>query len=102
MAKNIDDVFKEVAKISKDIHQIETSHKKEISGIQNTLKGLTRKIDEILAKIQEMEVIMDAAEFLEEHLDAADNDDEEWSPYNEEYEPEEYEDYGYDVDEDEN
>lgn len=101
MAKSIDDVLKEIAKISKDIHQMETSHKKDISNIQTALKGLTRKVDEILAKIQEMEVIMDAAEFLEEHLDAADNEDDEWSPYNDDYEPEDYEDYGYDVEEDE-
>lgn len=101
MAKSIDDLFKEVAKISKDVHQIETTHKKDLDNIQKAIKGLTRKVDDILAKIQEMEVIMDAAEFLEEHLDAADNDDGEWSPYNEEYEPEDYEDYGYDIEEDE-
>jgi t-SNARE complex subunit (syntaxin) len=99
MAKSTDDVFKEITKINKDIHQIDIKHQKDLENVLKSLKNLTKKVDDILSKIQELEVIMDAAEFLEEHLDAAD-EDEGWNPYNNEYEPEEFEDYGYDSEED--
>ena len=98
MSKSNDDIYKEIIKLSKDITQID-SKLKDIIYIKKQLKSLDKKVQDILNKVQEFEVIMDAAEFLEEHLEDSEEDtyNTEWSPYNDEdYESEEYESYDED------
>lgn len=99
MDKNINDLFKEIAKINKEIKQLD-SHK-DILEIKKTLKNMDRQINEIMLKVQEFEIIMDAAELLEEHMeDEAEKYNTEWNPYEEEgYEPEDYEQYDDEDDE---
>jgi DNA anti-recombination protein RmuC len=103
MSRDIEHIAKEILKANKEIHDIDGKFSKDMSDIKKTLKGLEKKIDLVLNKIQEFEVIMDAAELLESQLDEQDEDEdkynEEWNPYNEDYDSEDYE--GYNDDEDE-
>lgn len=95
MSKNIDDVYKEVIKINKDIQALDKKVSNDIAQIKKFLKGFDKKLSLVLEKIQEFEIIMDAAEMLEEHMeDEEDKYNTEWSPYNDDdYESEDYEDY---------
>lgn len=117
MAKSIDDLSKEVQKLTKDVATIQGQTKdiqkiskdissvqnqtKELSEIKRVLKSLDMKLQAVMNKIQEFEVIMDAAELIEDHMnDHDDEDNEDWNPYGEDYEPEDYENYGYEDEED--
>jgi hypothetical protein len=85
---------KELDQLSKEIKTLENKQSKEFSDIKKLLKKMDQKLGQILDKIQEFEIIMDAAEMLEEHMEEKDQYNTEWSPYDEEdYEAEEYENY---------
>jgi uncharacterized coiled-coil DUF342 family protein len=93
MAKSVDDVYKEILKLSKDINQLD-GKLKDLIEIKKNIKNLDHKIQDVSKRIQEFEIIMDAAELIEEQLGDTDEDDDfPWSPYSDEYESEEYEDY---------
>lgn len=95
MSKNIDDVYKEVAKINKDIQALDKQVSDDIAQIKKFLKGFDKKLSLVLEKIQEFEVIMDAAEIIEEHMEEEEEKyNTEWNPYeDEDYVAEDYESY---------
>ena len=77
---------------------------KENKELKKIIRNIERKINLVLDKIQEFEVVLDAAELLEEQVEKQ-NESEyntEWSPYeDEDFESEDYEDYDeYDDDDD--
>jgi len=102
MSKDIGDIIKEVQKntqelykTNKEIHSIDAKLSKDINDIKKILKSLEKKMDIVVEKIQEFEIIMDAAEILEEHMD--DEEDKyktDWNPYeDEDFDSEDYESY---------
>lgn len=101
MSKDINDVIKEVqkanqelAKTHKEVHNIDYKLSKDIAEIKKLLKSLDRKMNIMAEKIQQFEIVMDAAELLEDHMDEENEKyNTEWSPYDDDNEPEEYEDY---------
>lgn len=89
MSKNIDDIYKELVKNIKDVSSLDSKVSKEMADLKKLLKSLDKKISLILEKVQEFEIIMDAAEILEEHMEEEeDKYNTEWNPYedNEDYE----------------
>jgi DNA anti-recombination protein RmuC len=92
MSKDIGDIIKEVQKntqelykTNKEVHSIDAKLSKDINDIKKILKSLEKKMDIVVEKIQEFEIIMDAAEMIEEHMD--DEEDKyktEWNPYEDE------------------
>jgi DNA anti-recombination protein RmuC len=105
MSKDINDILKEVHKnhqeifkTNKDVNALEDKLVKELLDIKKFLKMMDRKISDISNKIQEFEIIMDAAEIIEEHMEEEENKySTEWNPYDDEgYESEEYENYDED------
>lgn len=89
MPKNIDDIYKEVIKNTKDVSSLDSKVSKEMADLKKLLKSLDKKISLILEKVQEFEIVMDAAEILEEHMEEEeDKYNTEWNPYedNEDYE----------------
>ena len=73
---------------------------KEFSDIRTMLKNMDTKIDTIMEKIQEFEIIMDAAELIEDQLDRHEDDqddEEDWMRYDDEEDDEDdyrtYEEY---------
>jgi hypothetical protein len=56
---------------------------------------MDRKISDISNKVQEFEIIMDAAEIIEDHMEEEENKyNSEWDPYDDDnYESEPYEEY---------
>ena len=69
---------------------------KENKEFKKILKTMERKVDLILDKIQEFEVVFDAAELIEEQIEKQNESDynSEWSPYDDEdFHPEDYENY---------
>lgn len=95
MSRDIDSIAKEIIKTNKELHQVDDRLSKDNNDIKKILKNLEKKIDLVLNKIQEFEVIMDAAEIIEEHMEDEDEKyNTEWSPYDDEdYDGEEYESY---------
>lgn len=84
--------------IIKLLNQIEKKRLQDIQEIKKTLKSMNRRILEIANKIQEFEIILDAAEILEESREAQeeriDEYRKEWNPYDDEdFDIEDYEDY---------
>ena len=74
---------------------------KENKEFKKILKTMERKVDLILDKIQEFEVVFDAAELIEEQIEKQNESDynSEWSPYDDEdFNPEDYENYDEDDD----
>jgi DNA-directed RNA polymerase beta' subunit len=89
MPKNIDDIYKEIIKNTKDVSNLDSKVSKEMADLKKLLKSLDKKISLILEKVQEFEIVMDAAEILEEHMEEEeDKYNTEWNPYedNEDYE----------------
>jgi hypothetical protein len=89
MSKNIDDIYKELVKNIKDVSNLDSKVSKEMADLKKLLKSLDKKISLILEKVQEFEIVMDAAEILEEHMEEEeDKYNTEWNPYedNEDYE----------------
>ena len=78
---------------------------KENKEIKKTLKALEKKVELLSDKMQEFEIIFDAAEIIEEELDNRENKNRyntEWNPYDDEdFHVEDYENYDqYDDDDD--
>lgn len=89
MSKNIEDIYKELVKNIKDVSSLDSKVSKEMADLKKLLKSLDKKISLILEKVQEFEIVMDAAEILEEHMEEEeDKYNTEWNPYedNEDYE----------------
>lgn len=86
MPKNIDDLYKELGKTNKEISHLETAFLKEVSEVSRLIKSMDKKVNQILSKIQEFEIVLDEIED-----EQTENDD--WEPYQENYESEEYESY---------
>ena len=73
----------------------------DTSDLKNILHNLENKIDAVESKIQDFEIVFDAAEILEERQEEEENKyNTEWNPYDDEdFSPEDYEDYdAYDED----
>jgi len=70
--------------------------------LKKTLKNIEKKLNMIFDKIQDFEVVFDAAEIIEDQLEKHNEYNKEWSPYDDEdFHPEDYEDYDdddYDAD----
>lgn len=70
------------------------SLQKENKELKKILKNIEKKLEIVSDKIQEFDVIFDAAEILEEEMDRQDEYNTEWNPYDDEdFKPEDYEDY---------
>jgi DNA anti-recombination protein RmuC len=99
MSKNIDDIYKEMVKNTKDISNLDSKVSKEMADLKKLLKSLDKKISLILEKVQEFEIVMDAAEILEEHMEEEeDKYNTEWNPYEDNEDYEDYENNSDDVD----
>jgi hypothetical protein len=72
----------------------------EIQKVFKLLQELKRQVDSIESKIQEFEIIFDAADIIEEHREEEeDKYNTEWNPYDDEDFPvEDYENYDDDDD----
>jgi len=82
MSKEYNDIFREIQKNHKDYIALNAKTTKNIEEIKRSIRILDQKISLILNKIQELEVIIDAAELIEDQME--DNEDvynTEWSPY---------------------
>lgn len=89
MSKDIDDIYKELLKNTKDISSLDIQVSKEMSDLKKLLKNLDKKISLVLEKIEEFEIVLDAADILEEQMEEEeDKYNTEWNPYedNEDYE----------------
>tara|TARA_R100000005_G_C4931045_1_gene160027 strand:- start:52 stop:357 length:306 start_codon:yes stop_codon:yes gene_type:complete len=73
---------------------------KENKEYKRILSSMMQKIDSIESKIQEFEIIFDAADIIEEHKEEEENKyNTEWSPYDDEdFSVEDYSDYDDDDD----
>jgi len=88
---------KQLVENSKKLSVLEKDNKE----LKRIIKNLERKINLVLDKIQEFEVVFDAAELIEDQIEKQEKYNSEWSPYSDEdYEPEDYEQY-YNDDDDE-
>jgi hypothetical protein len=97
MSKDFDNILKQIAKSNQEIHRVDSHLSKDIGDIKRAIKSLDAKMSLLIEKIQQLEVIMDAAEILEEYQDEEQEKyNTEWSPYDEDYEPEEYDNYDSD------
>ena len=75
------------------------SLQKENKELKKLIKNIEHKVNLLLDKIQEFEVVFDAAEIIEDAMDKQNEYNTEWSPYDDEdFEPEDYEDYDDDDD----
>lgn len=93
MSKDFDNIIKQIAKSNQEIHRVDNHLSKDISEIKRAIKSLDSKMSILIDKIQELEVIMDAAEILEEfQQEEQEKYNTEWNPY-QEYEAEDYDDY---------
>ena len=98
----------EYSKLSKQL----SDNSKQLSILQKDnrelkiiIKNLEKKINLVLDKIQDFEVVFDAAELIEDQIEKQDKDknkyNTEWNPYDDEdFEPENYENYDEDDDDD--
>lgn len=74
---------------------------KENGELKKILKSIERKVDAIADKIQEFEIVFDAAEILEDQIEKQREYNTEWNPYDDEdFQIEDYEDYDTDDDDD--
>jgi len=73
---------------------------KENKDIKKILSKIERNLSLLVNKIQEFEIVFDAAEIIEEEIERQIEDyNTDWSPYSDEdFQPEEYEDYDPDED----
>ena len=102
MNKDYNDILKEIHKISKTVESLDNRISKELQEVKKYIKQINSKILTVLDKIQEFEIIMDAAEILEDHIqEEEDKYNTEWSPYDDDHELEDYEGYDNDIEEDE-
>ena len=89
------------------LHKSILDNKKSIQDIQKDnkdikkiLSKIERNLSLLVNKIQEFEIVFDAAEIIEEEIERQMEDyNTDWSPYDDEdFKPEEYEDYDADDD----
>jgi peptidoglycan hydrolase CwlO-like protein len=93
MSKDFDNIIKQIAKSNQEIHRVDNHLSKDISEIKKAIKSLDNKMSILIDKIQELEIIMDAAEILEEfQQEEQEKYNTEWNPY-QEYEAEDYDNY---------
>ena len=88
---------KQLVENSKKLSVLEKDNKE----LKRIIKNLERKINLVLDKIQEFEVVFDAAELIEDQIEKQERNEynTEWNPYDDEdYEPEDYENYDDDDD----
>jgi|694.fasta_scaffold38940_2 hypothetical protein len=90
MSKELDQLFKEIHSLNKQILILDKKYSKEILEIKNLIISINQNIEDTLEQIQDFNELI--------NQDPDDND--EWNPYNE-YEAEDYETYGDQI-EDEN
>jgi hypothetical protein len=90
MSKELDQLFKEIHSLNKQILILDKKYSKEILEIKNLIISINQNIEDTLEQIQDFNELI--------NQDPDDND--EWNPYNE-YEAEDYETYGDHI-EDEN
>ena len=107
MSKDINEIIKSVQQANKDLYNekdiinfIFQKISLDIAEIKQILISAQKRLDSIDTKIQEFEIIMDAAEILESQMDIQDDEEEEdkynsqWNPYNDEdYDGEEFDNY---------
>ncbi len=86
-------------KIIKKLSESQLKTDKQLSVIQKILKNLEKQMNIIINKVQEFEIVLDAAEIIEEHIEdqesqARDIFNTDWTPYNDEdFGSEDYENY---------
>jgi hypothetical protein len=88
---------KQLCDNSKQLSILEKDNKE----LKKNIKNLERKINLVLDKIQEFEIVFDAAELIEDQIDKQEKEkyNTEWNPYDDEdFEPEDYENYDDDDD----
>jgi cell division protein FtsB len=88
---------KQISDNSKQLSILEKDNKE----LKKIIKNLERKINLVLDKIQDFEVVFDAAELIEDQIEKQDKNtyNTEWNPYDDEdFEPEDYENFDDDDD----
>jgi len=87
--------YQKIIKLLTDSNKALLSISKENKEIKKILSGFESKLEILSAKIEEFEIIMDAAEIIEEHQMEEENMyNTDWNPYDDEdYSPEYYEEY---------
>jgi hypothetical protein len=88
MSRDINDIYKEIIKTNKEVNTVENNLSKDINEMGRLLKNMDKKLNQILSKMLEFEIVFDA---MEEEENEDDDDEEDWTPYDEEYEAEDYE-----------
>lgn len=86
MASDLEKINKTLNQMLKILSSIENKQNKEILEIKKHIKLIEKDIKNISDKIQEFEIILDAAEIIEQETENGN----EWDTY-EDYEPEDYE-----------
>ena len=77
------------------------SLQKENKELKKALKNIERKLDMVFDKIQDFEVVFDAAEIIEDEIEKQNEYNTEWNPYDDEdFQVEDYEDYDDDDEDD--
>jgi|TARA_B100001094_G_scaffold318905_1_gene363017 hypothetical protein len=85
MSKDLDKLSREINQLSKIIKDYTIRSSKDISDIKKTLKIMERRVLDIANKVQEFEIIMDAADIIEEQIETEENKyNTDWSPYDDE------------------
>ena len=75
------------------------SLQKENKELKKALKNIERKLNMVFDKIQDFEVVFDAAEIIEDEIEKQNEYNTEWNPYDDEdFQVEDYEDYDDDED----
>lgn len=78
-------IVKLLQSVKKDLIAFEHKYVKELLDIKKYIKNINTRITEISSKIQEFEVMMDAAELINEQNEDEDDEENEyrteWSPY---------------------
>ena len=70
------------------------SLQKENKELKKALKNIERKLNMVFDKIQDFEVVFDAAEIIEDEIERQSGYNTEWNPYDDEdFQVEDYEDY---------
>ena len=86
----IDPIMKAILDNQKQINLIQ----KELRDLKKIIKNIDSKINIVHDKIQEFEVVFDAAEIIEDELERQQEYNTEWNPYDDgDFEPEDYENY---------
>ena len=82
MSKDLEKLSREINQLSKTIKDYTIKSSKDISDIKKTLKIMERRVLDIANKVQEFEIIMDAADIIEEQIETEENKyNTEWNPY---------------------